>query len=171
MLLKAVKSALNQVVEVIECAKELPSFKGGELYQSKGVGRHVRHIVDHFLALHNGLELKVVDYNQRNRESPIEVDYQLAHEKIQFLMNWLDTLELNQQRLEVYSEIDCFQTVTQSFESCLERELLYLINHTIHHMAYVKLVARVSGVFLPEHIGIAPSTATFLRESSADVHA
>lgn len=67
--------------------------------------------------------------------------------------------------LLITSEIDCLTTLTQKFRSNVAREALYLINHTIHHAAYIRLLLKGCGIELASHIGIAPCTATFQRES------
>jgi len=67
--------------------------------------------------------------------------------------------------LRVRSEICCDQEISLEFESNLARELLYLINHTIHHAAYMKLIAEKNGVDIEDTVGLAPSTSTFLRNS------
>ena len=43
------------------------------------------------------------------------------------------------------------------------RELLYLINHAIHHVAIIKLILEHNGVSVPSYIGLAPGTASYLR--------
>lgn len=65
----------------------------------------------------------------------------------------------------ITSEIDCLTTLTEKFRSNVAREALYLINHTIHHATYIRLLLKGCGVELASHIGIAPCTATFQRES------
>lgn len=167
MLLNAIKNALDQILVVVDCIQELPEQKNKNLYQIIGVGRHIRHVIDHFLALKNGVDKGVVDYNLRQRDSIVEQDIHAARAHIVEIIDWLHELKLDDVDLEVLSEIDCLQTVNRSFKSCFERELLYLINHTVHHAAYMKLLAKTKGVMLPDHIGIAPSTATFLRQSCA----
>jgi len=64
----------------------------------------------------------------------------------------------------VISEIDCAQSIVQRFDSSVDREFLYLINHTLHHLAYVGLVLSHAGLALPPHVGVAPGTASFLRQ-------
>jgi hypothetical protein len=80
------------------------------------------------------------------------------------LLSWLSSLGDENQQLIVLSEIDCDESISEKFYSNREREMLYLINHTIHHAAYIKLVAEKYGVKLPDEIGIAPCTASFFRE-------
>ena len=53
--------------------------------------------------------------------------------------------------------------------STIGRELIYNIEHTIHHLAIVKIAlkATVPSISLPAHFGVAPSTIHFRQESCA----
>ena len=42
--------------------------------------------------------------------------------------------------------------------STVGREMVYAIAHAIHHFALISVMARMMGVKLPEHFGVAPST-------------
>lgn len=160
---KACCSSLAQVSLIL---RKLELHKDKTLYQNSGISRHVRHILDHYLALKNGLEKGHVDYNHRNRDGEVESDMEFANEIISYLNNWLATLEGNVLKLTIESEIDIDELINASFESNQDRELLNMINHTIHHTAYIKLIANKFDIEFPEQIGIAPSTATYLREES-----
>ena len=50
-------------------------------------------------------------------------------------------------------------------ESNLERELVFLSGHTIHHIAIMALVIRERGVRIPEGLDMAFSTAAHLAEA------
>ena len=160
---KACCSSLAQVSLILA---KLEFHKDKTLYQSSGISRHVRHILDHYLALKNGLDINHIDYNQRNRDGKVESDIEFAGEVISYLNNWLTTLEDNEHTLTIETEIDIDEQINARFESNQDRELLNMINHTIHHTAYIKLIANKFDIEIPEQIGIAPSTATYLREES-----
>jgi hypothetical protein len=160
---KACCSSLAQVSLILT---KLNTHKDKTLYQSSGISRHVRHILDHCLALKNGLENNYIDYNQRNRDGKVESDIEFAAEVICYLNNWLATLEDNDLKLTIETEIDIDEQINACFETNQDRELLNMINHTIHHTAYIKLIAIKFDIAFPEQIGIAPSTATYLREES-----
>ena len=56
-----------------------------------------------------------------------------------------------------------YKIQSEKMTSNIGRELLYLINHSIHHMAYATLLARTHGIELPAGIGLAPGTASYER--------
>ncbi|MCI0517236.1 MAG: hypothetical protein L0Y45_05310 [Woeseiaceae bacterium] len=155
--------ALQQLRELI-VAVQNSGRPADDTYASSGIGRHVRHVIDHFRALAAGIECGVIDYNVRSRNSAIERDPERGLIEIFKLSEWLDTLQTGDAPVSVISEISCHLTENQEFRSNVNRELLYLINHTIHHVAYAALLARSCGVECREAIGFAPATASFLRQ-------
>jgi len=163
-LLNATINSLTQVVDSLMYLNGVQHPQAKDIYRSLNIGRHVRHIHDHFLALEKGRENQLINYNLRNRDSAIEKDLGYAIIAFNKLILNVRLLDNNDEKVEIISEIDCTLTISQSFSSSFSRELLYLINHTIHHIAYIKLLLKSVNIDLPEHIGIAPSTASFLRE-------
>ena len=172
MLLNSTKTALQQIVSVIETVQNLNSIKKNYLYIECNLGKHIRHICDHFLALKHGINTKLVDYNNRNRGTKIETDSDVAMLQLQQLIDWLKSYETEtnlvdlDQDIQVFSEIDCLQTQNMNFKSTVAREFLYLINHTIHHAAHISIIAKQHGVEIPLNTGMAPCTMTFLRSQN-----
>jgi uncharacterized damage-inducible protein DinB len=159
-------NSLEQIEVILSAIHHQQIENSKEYYINYDIGRHVRHIIDHFISFKNGLANGVIDYNQRSRNSIIETNLFSSREIIQNLIEWLGGLEDSNQSLSIYSEIDCNQEINNKFTSNKDRELLYLINHTIHHAAYIKLLLQQSGFTLPDYIGIAPCTSTYLREEN-----
>ena len=165
---KATTEALQQVQQLID-ACDRTQYNQPCIHSESGIGRHVRHILDHFLALQAGLTENLIDYNRRHRDTNIENDPEIASQLVNNLLQWFTHSEhaLADRNIQVESEISISQEQNMSFESTINRELCYLINHTIHHVAYAKLVAKNLGVSLDSTIGIAPSTATYLRQQAS----
>lgn len=164
-LLKGCREALEQVAMIIRATTSDNHLTDENLYTTLRLGSHTRHIVDHFVALLQGIDNGVIDYNRRNRDSVIESQVNQGLLAIEQLVSQIE--QVADGPIEVISEIDCYQTVSQRFSSTVHRELLYLINHTIHHTAYMKLLVKPYHLTLPEGIGIAPGTASFLRTAHA----
>jgi arginine utilization protein RocB len=155
--------ALQQLRELI-VAVQNSGKPPAETYAGSGIGRHVRHVIDHFRALAAGIDCGCIDYNIRSRNSAIERDPHLSLLEIHRLIDWLATLRPDDEPVLVVSEISCHLTENQVFRSNTNRELLYLINHTIHHVAYAALLAKSCGIECSEDVGFAPATASFLRQ-------
>jgi len=171
MLHDAIKQALKQIITIIEEIQNLTETQQRYLYCDLNIGKHIRHINDHFLALQQGIDTGVVNYNSRNRGTKTESHSHVALSQLQQLLTWVDDCESKLSKadinkpIKIFSEIDCLQTQSMEFNSSIAREFLYLINHTIHHAAHIALIAKKHGVEIPFNTGIAPCTMTFLRAS------
>jgi uncharacterized damage-inducible protein DinB len=165
-LLEANIDCLQQLAATIESLSEADYSRvtGDHGY---GIGRHVRHILDHYAALKVSLSTGLLDYDQRQRDNPLEMDSNLALAAVKTYQQWLQTLDLVDAPLQVKSEINVLQSVPMTLPSHLSRELCYLINHTVHHLAYMRLLAVGMGYTIDQTIGLAPATASNLRESEA----
>lgn len=167
MLLDAIKDLHDQTDLVFTRLNSLENPRLTAAFCGTGVSRHLRHMHDHERAVQNSLTSGVVDYNRRRRNDPGEQDIQLAFETSQHLkQGWLSA-NLSDRPVAVHSEISITQNQTLSLQSTLWRELMYMIHHNIHHLAYIKLLFEQQGIDLPDTLGQAPATATHLRHLEA----
>ncbi|MDP5135716.1 DinB family protein [Rheinheimera baltica] len=129
------------------------------------IGKHMRHILDHFFAIANSDGL--VNYEQRQRGTALEADPALALAKLAQLKTWLKQLPQQQltRSVMVRSDIGIGTQQLVNVESTLGRELMFACSHAIHHYAMLKqLYQQQTGQCLRAEFGLAPSTATFLRQ-------
>lgn len=123
------------------------------------IGQHVRHIIELYIQLDKGYALGVINYDQREREILYETKLEIVNElllQIPLFMNKPDKLmqlELN------YSECpDLLLTVASNYY----RELAYNLEHTIHHMALIRIgIHEIAAINIPANFGIAHSTIQY----------
>jgi len=141
------------------------------LSQKKGgfeqVGPHVRHCLDYIRALKSGVEMGVIDYNQRRRGSLVEHNAAAALSEIAVMLAWLRSAELADSPVVVIAEYSSTSQLKGQFKSSLMRELLHVIEHTVHHTAFIVVIATSLGVTLSEHAGVAAATLSFRRNKKA----
>lgn len=164
MLLNSTCIALKQITMLLTLLSSQTKTKQRHLFVEQRIGAHVRHVHDHFRSLFVGLNSGIVDYNLRNRDSAEELDIQTSLTEHDKIFAKLNTLDISAARIEIISEINCHATENLQMASSVDRELLYLINHTIHHAAIIKLIMELGGVACPHEIGLAPGTATYYRQ-------
>jgi hypothetical protein len=70
-LRSAAVEALDQMSSLIVMAQKAPG-PTANVYADSGLGRHVRHVADHFRAFESGIVTGTIDYNERRRESELE---------------------------------------------------------------------------------------------------
>jgi len=129
-----------------------------DLLFGASVGQHTRHFIEFYSCLLTQIDStpRVVNYSKRERDLAIETDASVAKRQIAVIAQKLRSLSDNH-----VCSLECDDHVGETpVNSNLERELLYNIEHTIHHLAIIKigLAAVAPAIELPEHFGVAPST-------------
>lgn len=133
----------------------------------KVVGPHLRHCTDHFQSLLNGIEHGRVDYDDRERNVRIETEPAAAVELLEQLMLGIEKLA----ERDPWESINVMQMGSHDSQplnmpSSLDRELVFLSSHTIHHLALMIELSRQKGVELPREFGVAFSTARYLQQKA-----
>jgi hypothetical protein len=130
-------------------------------------GAHMRHIIDHYLALIAGLQTGTVDYDVRHRNAKVEQEPQLALEKLAQISHWLKSLAGNDltRVLTLSTEISVLEQKVQSVPTSLARELVFTGSHAVHHYAMIAQIAQQQKMALPSRFCISPATATYLRKA------
>jgi hypothetical protein len=126
------------------------------------IGQHVRHIIELFQCLENGYEIGLVNYERRKRDNAIETDKELAN---RLLKSIHDQLARSNRILKLEAFYDEHATEPLIIETNYFREVAYNLEHTIHHMALIRIgVSEISAVSLPEDFGVASSTVKYRKQ-------
>lgn len=157
MLLK--KPIQHVFVQLSESLNQLGSHEYSQpskILFNATIGQHTRHIIELFLCLEKGYEQGVVNYEKRKRDHRIETNKELA---IQLLKDIYHRLERPNVDMVLEAEDYEGEVTTVSMPTNYFRELAYNLEHTIHHMALIRVgINEVSSVVLPEEFGVAYST-------------
>lgn len=133
------------------------------------IGQHTRHIIEFYNCLveqYSDNNVPIISYALRRRDYLIETAPEFA----------LSCVNVIRERLkEINPEAQCLLDCTEHGQekllvpSTMGRELIYTIEHTIHHLAIVKIALKTiaPSIVLPEHFGVAPSTIRYRQESCA----
>ncbi|HLF34991.1 MAG TPA: hypothetical protein VI583_12185 [Cyclobacteriaceae bacterium] len=126
------------------------------------VGQHARHIIEFYSCLFGGIETQTVNYDNRMRDHDIETDIRTAKSRIGEIITRIRNFHEDPLLdLEVsYNSAGAPKTVIKTSYS---RELVYNIEHTIHHLAIIKsaLQQYFPYISLPENFGVANSTIRY----------
>jgi len=135
---------------------------------ASSAGTHMRHILDHYLALKDGLSQGLVNYNKRNRYSNVESCPQAALLKWQEIEQWLQNVsQLDADMpLLVVCEASVNKTQNTQTKSTLARELVFVSSHAIHHFSLMAVINSLLGNKDEVNFGIGPSTATYVRQQA-----
>lgn len=126
------------------------------------IGQHVRHIIELFQCLEKGYETGFVNYEKRKRDYQIETNKELAST---LLKEIYDQIDKPNKEIVLEAEDYCDAAEIISIPSNYFRELVYNIEHTIHHMALIRVgVNEVSSIKLPDEFGVAYSTVKYRQQ-------
>lgn len=158
------KLVLDQLVVVLEQMKADHYALNIQILNAS-VSQHVRHILEFYICLFDGLQSGIINYDKRKRDPRIENDKAFTLELINEIKENIDNQTLNDDLsldLKYGEEAEDIIRLSTNFY----RELAYNIEHTIHHLAIIKpaIIEHFNYVALPEHFGIASSTVRFVNQ-------
>ncbi|HPG06671.1 MAG TPA: hypothetical protein P5275_19170 [Saprospiraceae bacterium] len=139
------------------------------LLSNSTIGQHTRHFIEFYQCLLSQSQPGTINYDLRRREKSIEEDPAVAAQQIVEIM-----LELQEQDWVKSCSIEADYSLGQPkgilIPTSLERELMYNIEHTIHHLALIKVGLKLvyPDLDLPNHFGVAPSTIKFQQAQLQD---
>ncbi len=124
------------------------------------MGRHLRHVIEHYEALVQGLHGGRVNYDARARDPDLEARPALAWDRLvdlrQTLSQW--TAEMLTLPVQVLGQGGMVGDFQFSVASTAGRELAFLASHAVHHFALMAPHLLRLGVAVPAHFGKAPAT-------------
>jgi hypothetical protein len=161
--------ALVQNIELLRQGITLLGQIDDEIYSagdpdhetSYRVGPHLRHCIDAYGCLLDGLEEARVDYDGRGRDHRLESERAAGLEALKRLVEGLGRLAVVDPETELSVRVDTPAGATgpeASSRSTLHRELQFLVGHTVHHFALIAMILRQSGFDPGREFGVAPST-------------
>jgi hypothetical protein len=126
------------------------------------IGQHVRHIIEMFICLEDGYDSGIVNYEKRKRDYTIETRKEVA---TALLKHIYDNLEKENKSLVMEAAYNEDSNELITIETNYHREIAYNLEHTIHHMALIKVgIREVSDIAIPEGFGVASSTIKYRKE-------
>lgn len=164
-LQKASEEILEQLVQLIDLLDEHQYDAKMEIMSNSSVGKHVRHIIEFYECLLNGLDGGVVDYDARVRNTLLETDPFFAVQVILDMTRRIHTIKEDRMlRLKLNLSVD--NGMQEEIDTTVFRELAYNIEHAIHHMAIIKMAvqSQYPKVHVSENFGVAYSTLRYAQQ-------
>lgn len=181
MNITSLESVIEGNIEALAQGAELVSSLTDEQYcqivtdyAHSSIGEHFRHIIDLFLAVTTGYPNRLVNYDLRRRGTQVERCRQTALTELADIQQWLchfldqyqrDNMSDDDLSVEVISEVSLVKTEAVSVQSSYIRELIFVGSHAVHHYALIAILAKLQGVKVKDSFGIAPTTASYLRNT------
>jgi uncharacterized damage-inducible protein DinB len=164
---RIVEENANAISQLVQLLDQMPGVFYRQCFGARKqqvIGKHVRHVIDHYsalLAATSGAG-ELLDYESRNRDLSLETDRRAARHALEQITH----------ALRVRFEGPCGSALGmrhnsagehQIVKTSVERELVFLASHTIHHMAIIGMLAEQAGVEVSADFGVHPSTLRYLE--------
>ncbi|MBC7845092.1 MAG: DinB family protein [Flavobacterium sp.] len=156
MLLSSINNSLEELVDLLQQLSNGEYSNSCVHLSNASIGEHTRHIIELFQCLESQYELGIIDYDRRERNILMQTDTDFAIEQIVFIQN---NLNKENKELVLEQKIEGCQIQTQT---SYYRELLYNLEHCIHHQALIKVaVLQLSTITIDDNFGVARSTIEY----------
>jgi len=159
MLIPSIKNTLNELSDLLSQLSNDDYVCPCYGLSNATIGEHTRHIIEMFQCLETQYENGMINYDDRKRDYRIQTDVAFAKETIVVVCNQLDkpnkTLQLQQ----------VIDGETLLIESNYNRELLYNLEHCVHHQALIKVaVLQNDSIIIDQNFGVARSTIEYRKQ-------
>ena len=150
-LLMQIEDIIIQLADDQFCAP-IPLLGGSS------IGEHVRHILEFYVELINGYESGLVNYDQRTRDHQLQTIRSAAVFKINQIGSQLGL----EDKALLISAND--EQANDHVISTYARELMYNLDHTVHHMALIRVaICLTSSITLAPNFGVAAATINYRK--------
>ena len=159
MLIPSINNSLNELVSLLDQLSDSEYSKPCAALSNATIGEHTRHIIEMFQCLENNYVSELVNYDKRERNIRIQTDTDFAKKSIYIVQ---DNLEKENKNIDLQQIIDGEEI---RIESNYFRELLYNLEHCIHHQALIKVaILQCENVTIDANFGVARSTIEYRNQ-------
>ncbi|MBX2961340.1 MAG: hypothetical protein KF687_02440 [Cyclobacteriaceae bacterium] len=161
---------LTQLTDLVNQLSDQEYTKPIESLSQASIGQHIRHTIEFFVCFEQGFHTGIINYDSRKHDKLIETDRFIALAVLDRVRAFVTNINENKQlNLNVSYSLDDSDSVT--VETNYFRELVYNIEHAVHHMAILKIGVREMSphLNLPDTFGIASSTVRYQQSTFTSI--
>ena len=162
----------NILVSLKACLEQLDNeqfTKPLSIYSGSTHGQHTRHIIEFYQCLLQQCQSGEVNYDTRIRNLAIENHISVANAAIDEIIAKLKTEQYPETFTLAFSYDGKDASIISKVETNFDRELVYNIEHAVHHMAILKMGIKsdLPAVEFPAEFGVASSTTRYKQTTCA----
>jgi hypothetical protein len=160
-ILSIIKRSFHQLIDSMGQLTALEYSTPSSMLFQATIGQHVRHIIELFICLNKGYDRGIINYEQKDRDKRIETDKAFACVLLFEIAHNLDKPDK-----PLLLEANHHETLDEEMliASTYYREVLYNLEHTIHHMAVIRVgIKELTIIELPTGYGVASSTMKYKK--------
>jgi uncharacterized damage-inducible protein DinB len=151
----SVEKVFSQLREALSGLSDDDYKQSLEVLGGSSIGQHTRHVIEFFIVLIEQYDSGAVNYDKRERDHLLETNKQAALNIISFIQ----TAIVLKDREMILTGIYAGNPNEISVQTTYHRELVYNLEHAVHHMAMIKIGFRhFTTLSLPPDFGVAAAT-------------
>ncbi|MFT7252037.1 MAG: hypothetical protein ACI9FW_001793 [Flavobacterium sp.] len=159
MLIASIKENFSEIISLLSDLENDQYTICHQELSNATIGEHIRHIIEMYQLLLNNYENGVVNYNKRERNLSIQTDIEFAVKCMKAILSKID--KPNKQLIIQHG----IKSINYSISTNYERELLFNLEHSIHHQALIKVaVLKIPTIKLSKNFGVAKSTIEYKKQ-------
>ncbi|MFN5133856.1 MAG: hypothetical protein ACK5DG_00975 [Chitinophagaceae bacterium] len=162
-LFSSIKESFTQLNVALEQVTDEEYVQPSQNLSNATIGQHTRHIIEMYQCLLNGYDAGLVCYDHRKRDMAIETNKEFAKQLLVDI-----ALQSNQPNKELELTAIYGDATAEELKVSTNyyRELAYNLEHTIHHMALIKVgLKELNKSYVSENFGVASSTTRYRQHS------
>jgi hypothetical protein len=151
---------LNQLKTMVDTLTDEEYRLPLPILDGSSIGMHVRHILEFYLCLFNSIEKGELCYDKRPRDTEMEVSRNKCLQTINLIIQRMHR-NINDLPISLKSDLSLDLMKKEILlDTTYYRELLYNLEHLVHHSAIIKIGAKSLGSpkNIDESFGVALST-------------
>ena len=159
MSIESVSIIFSQLKSLLDQIKSEDYNKSQEILSGGTIGQHIRHILEFYSCMLEGVKLGEICYDNRERNPLLENDKNAAMQVMDELLSQLSLISNTDVSIQLKAKYADNDSLT-NINSSISRELAYNIDHSVHHMAIIKagILSRIDYINIPSDFGVAFST-------------
>jgi len=159
MLIPAIYKPLNELSGLLSQLSNDDYCAPCQDLSNATIGEHTRHIIEMFQCLLYQYDTDVINYDNRKRDYLIQTNTAFANNSIDAILAHIDKPN---KKLQLQLIVDKEELL---IESNYQRELLYNLEHCIHHQALIKVaVLQLKTIEIDQNFGVARSTIEYRKQ-------
>lgn len=157
---ETIHQILNQLCSILSQLNDDEYTKELLVLNNQTIGKHSRHIIEFFQAIINAENY--ISYDERKRDIGLETS-------VTYTLNCISDIKDKFLSINPDQAILFKQLIGETYintQSSIGREMVYCIDHSIHHFAIIKIALKdsFSQVTITEDFGIAYSTINYHKK-------
>jgi len=152
-LLRATLSPLQTILSQLSQDEYSAPLK---VLNNSSIGQHTRHIIEFFQVLISDYPTGIINYDKRKRNQLLETSCYVANHELTVILDTIAMADKEIVLVGVYSHEIPFELPVKS---TYNREVVYNLEHAVHHMAMIKIgIQQSTSLKLPADFGVASAT-------------